>query len=771
MPFTPSSPVRLYASRRSGNPLHIGSAATTSTGETAEKRTSEWEAGTNMMTSIQFTTPGNVTHEQNPISPWETEGETEQRQSISQSLQRRSAALERPLSIQEALALSAINEEPSNRGSELPNITQRASTLFDNISESDYPVEEDIALIVGRASSVRVSKPQIVENGSLKVSKIQEQQAGHSASSSQSSLGTARVPSNHTRTLPTMLEETSLHDPSWTIRSVQAEDNAEMQVWPPAQSPDEEFYPLPAPTELGQRNPDSEHNPLTDDSALPTDNTLYSLHPSIVGPEIPSFANVNDSSIVLVKNLASTASATLTSPAKSLSRRVTIRPADIITKNHHDHSGFRESVVTTPYPSRASGEDNSMNAVRDGGGAPARRHSRRPHDNKKASYPYSPGRRDRFPSPERPERLCLALRLQDRPGAQAVIEVEITDRTTFDDEALFKQIRDVYKQHLLSRTQRPFNLIRKTSHVTATGISQLTNRHYPGFDSADFLKHLHSPQNGSKRKTWILWLRNHNSDVDSNRVSTNMPQIRHIDNLTRLSTRTRSSPHSRQSSAEKRNLQAEKDLTNVDSSQEKRLSTASDASSFYFAYSPAIPKLPFLSTRHNNRNIVPQSLTTEGAVQTIQTQSPCHSFFWPSTHFQSSTPTTTSLRKHKHNHTHDPHTTDTESQSSSHHPSLPTITLHYTFRLTTIALLTLLNVLFAITCAVIWIIFGVPGTRPGDDHETQIGVGGGQEATVGSDWKVNSQGRVSTGVVIGFVVFVVGLVGEGLLLWMARLVL
>lgn len=769
MPFAPSSPVRLYATRKPKNSFKLDPIATMAEAESARtKKLSKLSSGPNTEPAIDYTSTFSANVEQYQQSSWEEITPlAEDLNSGSHLLHHQNmTGPDRPLSMQEALAMSTSSEEPTVQGSTSRTTTPRPSTTCDNNSESEYSVEDDVGPIVGRASSVRVSKPQIVENKPVKISKAHSHQAGHSRSSSRSSLKVERVSDHQLDTLPTMLEEPGQDDSVRTIRFVESTDSEDVQSCEPTLVSDRRTYPLPTADNFGVQHEHPKQRTITYESALPTGSTLRSQRPSIVEPETPSAATTSESRIAPIQRLDRTMSAPLAYPGKGLSRRVTIRPADLITKNHHDRTSFRESIVTTPYPPRLPSEESSVDAGADGAEYQTEGYSSKTTKDKHAmSFPNSPGEKDRFPSPERPESLFIDLSLHNRPDARVTLEIEIADKATFDDEALFQQIRAVYRKQLLNPSRRVFSLVRKVSHVTAAGLSHLTNRHYQPFDSANFLRHVHNPRVGRKRKTWVLWLRNQNSGPTSTSTqpSTPSPRIHHIDNLIRLSTRARSTPHSRNPSQGTKPLDDDKNVNTTatdarDTS--KRLSTASDASSFYFAYSPAIPKLPFLSSGHNNDNLqTPVNVNAMG-----QPISPCRSFFWPSIRSGSGNSAPSSLRKHKNRYI----PTDPET------PIRLTITFHHSFRLTTIALLTLLNIVLAVLCAVIWVIFGVPGSRPGMDHHGQdlegdgVGVGTG---TVNPDWKLNAQRRVVTGVVIGFVVLVLGCLGEGVVLWMGRLVL
>lgn len=635
------------------------------------------------------------------------------------------------LSIQEALAEKSLAEDAATQEPSSHALIQRQSTLFDNTSESECSVEEEIIPIVGRASSVGVSKPQIVENKPTKTLKFRVNASSHSRSNSRSSLQAERIP-GLTDILPTMHEEGVQRYSGQTIRPVtsRGSDMLERDFLQPS---DTMGQPVPAAASPGVRYEESTPKSVTYESALPTGNTLYSIHPSIIQSESSPFISMDEPENDLIQKPERTMPASLPSPAQGLSRRVQIRPADLITRNHHNRLSFRESVVTTPFPPRSPGETTSMNGdcldQRNSDAGRSRESKQKEKEKHRVSFPVSSREKDRFPSPERPEVLFLDLNLHNQPGARVTLEIEIADRTTFDDEALFQQIKTVYRNQLLNWPRRVFSLVRKAVYITATGCTQSTHSYRSLFNSADFLKHVHDPHLGRRRKTWVLWLRNQNASLTSTQTTNSTPRIRHINNLTRLSTRVRSAPHSRRSSQSAKSTHTDKD-------EHKRLSTASDASSFFFTYSPMIAKLPFLPTRHENGNVHCTSLDQYN-------KSPCRSFF----HRSNPTP-------------------DSDCES----PQRLTITIHHSFRLPAVTILTVLNFFFAILCAAIWILFGVPGSRPGMDTPEQANRGK-HDGSVPVDWRIAAQSRVLTGVVIGLVVLILGLLGEGLLLWMGGLLL
>ena len=96
------------------------------------------------------------------------------------------------------------------------------------------------------------------------------------------------------------------------------------------------------------------------------------------------------------------------------------------------------------------------------------------------------------------------------------------------------------------------------------------------------------------------------------------------------------------------------------------------------------------------------------------------------------------------------------------------------YRAVVISLLVMLNVLAAITAGALWVVFGVPGTRPGSDGQYTIAYSHeykfGQEIEKTS-WRTDAGHRVLTGIVIGIAVLCFTCLVEGTVLWMSWLLL
>lgn len=778
MPFIPSSPIRMYPGHRPRKSLTAESDTSASKiQETKRNRRSFPGANVTAAPAIStVTVSADDSQSQQPVQGepamsgnLELGKRSEYSVEESTKAQRDLEKTDHAPSVGRITANGDANEEHSDPKSPSHHGTRPQSMLFDNVSESEYSVEEDAGPVIGRASSVRASKPLIIENKPTRLSKLEPQSPFHAISNSRSLLKAERASGHQAEVLPTMVEEDSSQR-TMDHNDLMAVEGPGEAPSPknPSQSSKDATLPV-SESSVGQNGfPNTTPSYAVFSSALPTGSTLHSVRPSIVSPEEQSPISNETPQVSAVPNLSRAMSAPLPLPGKGLSRRVSIRPADIITKDHHDHKAFRESVVTTPYPTRISTEENSMNsenlereafhdqALSSGRKGKSNRESRR------IPSPKLTGKRDRFPSPERPEVLSLNLGIFNQPQTTVSIEIHIEDKGVFDDEAFFKEVRSAYENKLLLSPRRLFTTVRRLQYVRMS--SQSTGSHL-GLDGDSFLRHLQNPQVGRKNKTWVSWLRNHNTVLPfswTQNLGGRGAEVRHIHNLSHLSTRARGGlPHSRHSSQSTKSLHTDRDINNANDC--KRPSTSSDTSSFYFAYSPALPKLPFLKTWHGGGNPRSKTHSPTSAMAQPAGSSPCRSFIWPSIH------TTQSGSAMVHQNNNDGNDNDCEMTPRGTR-AVPTIHLHHTFSIPRLALLTFLNVLFALLCAVAWIIFGVPGSRPGTTHaHPQLDASAPPSGQ--SDWRVSSQARVLTGAVIGLVTLLLGCVVEAAVLCMSWLVL
>lgn len=469
----------------------------------------------------------------------------------------------------------------------------------------------------------------------------------------------------------------------------------------------------------------------------------------------------------------------ISAPVRNSSRRVVIRPADlVINKGAHDHKLYRENIVSTPYPAR----HNSVNEIDELEEAPqlrrARplsRHTEKDESEVLASHPSSrdineksgsmndeqdpvpeiplstkplatavpvTSKSDRFPSPVSPEVLFLEIRLAQHPGARVTVEIEVSDKSTFDDEQLFTIIRDAYSRKLLGVGRRVFSA-RTLSHATlGTRIPVGEAATYPslrpytcqghqsaasssGLDGGDFIRHIQRPRLGRRRKMWLLWLRNNQHQESSAPL---------LSPLRTLGRRARMLPTT--------------------------MAVAAPASA------PESPVFSFIQhSRHNSHLTADASsspILPSGAVAGVleapgASAMPSPSVTIPRMPFQPF-PRTKSLaaspRSRHWRHAH--HHSMTTTQSGT-----PTIDLHHTFSLPKILASLFLTFFLAAFTAVMWILFGLPGR--GADQ------GNGVTTVMGTEyplsWGRDAQSRVGVGLVLGIVVLLLGLVTEGVWVW------
>lgn len=186
----------------------------------------------------------------------------------------------------------------------------------------------------------------------------------------------------------------------------------------------------------------------------------------------------------------------ISAPISQSGRRVTIRPANlIIGRTATEGSTFRESIVSTPYP----GRQNSLN---EGDDTPSQANQTSPIHGFRRARPLSDQtevdsveekdeeqdipvnekppvvpfstkpsmmaatiRSDRFPSPVAPEVLFLDLRLARHPSMRITVEVEMVDKPSFDDEQLFKLIQKTYNSKFYGLVRGLFSA-RKLSYAS-----------------------------------------------------------------------------------------------------------------------------------------------------------------------------------------------------------------------------------------------------------------------------------------------------------------
>lgn len=502
----------------------------------------------------------------------------------------------------------------------------------------------------------------------------------------------------------------------------------------------------------------------------------------------------------------------ISAPARHPARRVTIRPADLfINHANNDHKLFRESIVSTPYPARQNslvefedqpapevvtpsrqlrrsrpltnnskdGRSTEDKSQRGGFGVGA------DEDSKEKDLPpkiplstkstisggsgFVTARSDRFPSPVAPEVLFLDLRLARHPSARVTVEIEINDKTTFDDEQLFTIIRKTYDTKLLGFV-RGFLSARRLSHASLSSASGTDNinihRSSPGtwhghgqhpatgsIDGVDFAQHLLHPDLGHRRKVWLLWLRNQQYHGYSSRqlraarvVSQQSSPLDESESPVAFSfMHPRNNSHSFSLGHSHNNDVSPTMATIVPSTiinggsggggsgagggLSRQVGTVTAAHS---RPSITIPRMPFQPFHHRDKS------SSSGRKNSSST-----------------TNNTTHISSHSHSHSY----SRTPSNLTN---GPPTLYLHYTFSIPRILILLTLTVATAVFTTTMWILFGVPGRGAADGDGISMGEYGGD---VQAYWRHDAHKRVGVGLLLGFVVLFLGLVAESAWVW------
>jgi hypothetical protein len=608
---------------------------------------------------------------------------------------------------------------------QLPPVpTQKQKSFFDD-SSSD---EEDQSPVLQRASSVRVGKPTLVRHASSA--------AAHSAKKdsdvTKSSLSTTTSAAAPAETTATASKQESIasesEGPEAALRRLEGEQAA--ATTKPMPSPPSTTTVLspgrlvvsPAQTTPVAAQPSPQHQPTSSVTAplsLPFTaplSPLSALHSNPVSPT--------------TTRLSRTLSAP-TPPNRNPNRRVQIRPSDlIISHSDHDHRLFRESIITTPYPSGLTDRSaNRLSDIRDHpdeGASSTNDETLRLEssnvvdrnitdaDDHEPSLtalsphpmsPYGPGDRDRFPSLSSSDSLSLILSIADHPQLSTTVEINLPSNalaaaaaaaagtTTslrtkptkstgptpvpFDDFALFTQLRTHLTTLLGPRTYLPRILSHTTPFLTPTNSPQT-----PYLDSPSFTAHVHNPSLGTGRTGWLLWLRNQQPLPTAHKRASSM--------FSSATHATHHSPHESPSTH-----------------------TGTGPGSIPHTPHSAYPRMPFQRAA--------------GGVA-------------------------------------------------------PHVVLHYRLSCPRVALASGLNFLLALLAVILWVLVGVPGRAAGTENRVEavgmslngtmgdvgmvngtVGIGRGAfEAASYGEWRVDAQMRVLTGLALGACVFVGGMVLEGM---------
>ena len=687
-------------------------------------------------------------------------------------------------------------------GGDIPPVITTSRPSNDQ-NGSDDEVDSPTSPIIQRASSVRVSRPQVVQHSNSSagsVPKLYAQQTTPFSTTDSPNL------SKLSQTLGEDLNNSLTYAVEKTEKDVIPGGRDDTLKALEGEKPTEEITALPqVPQEVSSESRDTMKETILEWPDTPSRIEALDTMPTPMGgfgsmriprtSAAPSYST-NASTVVADGLRANPPTETdkklsraISAPVRNSARRVMIRPADlVINRGNHDHKLFRENIVSTPYPARQSsiGEIDGILATQpqqDGKKTPKLRRSRplshdtersEPDDETSDIADTSPSsdekkvmvapeiplstkppptttapttsKSDRFPSPSTPEILFLDLRLSRHPSARITVEVEVTDKATFDDEQLFRSIRDSYVRKLMGRGRSWFcarrvegaslnnELHNNLHHAGRTqfwhGQQQLTST--GDFDGADFVKHLRNPRSGRRRKMWLLWLRNNQHHESPSTAASRRGRRSYLPQPTNYS------PQEEKDAKATSPVFSFSLSRNNSSGINETDSSPTKATLGIPAKQPSIslPRMPFNSPPHTQTPVhMPTSFSRSKSLAMSSSYPYPYSNSYPSPSLYPSTP------------------------SYHHAPSYtgpPTIYLHHTFSLRAIFTTTLLLILISILTMIFWILFGYPGRSAA--HGDGMTTVGGQDFVL--SWRRDAQSRVGVGFVVGVVVFLMGVVCE-----------
>lgn len=466
------------------------------------------------------------------------------------------------------------------------------------------------------------------------------------------------------------------------------------------------------------------------------------------------------------------------SRSKKLNRKVTIRPADIkaidlahanglpsaelaqigLGQHGPTRGWIRENIVSTPYPTRAgslaTGWSEGARTSQDTGhreelideeiieGDGLQPTSREDRDLEKAEDANTAGESvragaiqnttNRSTTTPSTVTLFVNMSIAGRPHRKAQIPIHIEDPSTFDDEQLFIQLRSHYKGLI-----GPFAFYCSARRLISINTESLSGAN-DILDEEDILKHFRRPSLGRKRKTYTNLLRQYQTTPHNKQERTgSISALREPTDIAEANIASQLSPRSIRDSGISGITRPEQEQAHITENNNLQEGEEGEDQSFH-SLPPSTPHQP------------PHSALT-------------HPFSPP--------PPT-------------PHPSS---------PSILSLEFHHTFHPLLITSLSLLIFLLASLITVLWIIFGVPGSHPGSHSPASStafpqmhvapsrngtgtttgvvpmaggGVVGGSGTSLRSEgWKHDASRRVTTGVVLGILVLVGGVVGEGVWLW------
>ncbi|EXJ57551.1 hypothetical protein A1O7_07899 [Cladophialophora yegresii CBS 114405] len=741
-----------------------------------------------------------------------------------------------------------------------PDATGEPQTFLDDASDNGT-MDSPTSPVIQRASSVRVSRPQVIQHSNSStpsVPKLCPPQKTPSSVHDTSSL--SKPPQTlgedlSNRSTPTVERHDNDNAPGGPIDALRAlEGNDNNQT-------DGDITALPQIPAQGSLEPrESLRETIVSWPDTPSRLEALDTMPTPMGGfgsmrilrasngtfSTDSAATYVSPSSIITDGLRSNPptetdkklSRAISAPVRS-SRRVMIRPADlVINKGGHDHKLFRENIVSTPYPARKSshveidgilGVSASHSPQKEGNNGKKTSKLRRsrplshtaersepddetadiadPFDTSSANekapkIPFSTkptpllsatapvtAQSDRFPSPSAPETVFVELRLARHPSARVTVEIEVTDKATFDDEQLFTVLREHYINKLLGKARWWFcartiedaslawgrdledsatlssNSPRTSGlwHTHHNAASSGTNR---DFDPADFVRHLRTPRLGRRRKVWLLWLRNaqqhgYTAGTGSSRGRRSyLPATVGVGFSNSPSTSTGNS-------------------TNTNHSPQDENSSTSPVFSFTHSRQNSAANQAQLQPQHLHIHLDQVAQADKSPTQEyrgVVSKQPSLSlgrmpFSPPDTRWQSHPQTPsfpTSFNRSRTLAMSSSYRPSAYSPAYPHHPeshlvasSPPSISLHHRISVKATALFMCLVLFLALLTTILWILFGYPGRSATQGNGTTMVAG--EEFDV--PWRRDAQARVGVGLVMGVMVVLVGAVLEGGWVW------
>lgn len=430
--------------------------------------------------------------------------------------------------------------------------------------------------------------------------------------------------------------------------------------------------------------------------------------------------------------------------SKRLNRKVTVRPTDIkaidvahanglrgaVTPRlgfgqHGPSKGwFRENIVSTPYPTRATSVAQSYSIGLD---TPETDYTERMMTGGTIKSEHTIPRGSQLTGNERStvldqerdgsipthlsprnagiKSIFVDLAIAGHPNRTSRIQIMGMDRLTCDDEQVFNQIRLGYKS--LVGLFRYYLSARKLTQITINDGGPADR----SFDEHDLNPCFSNPSLGRRRKTFLKLLQRHQKQQLCQSVHNSSPTI------------TRAELHPASANADSATPALEPET--------------------------ASPNRPAAPQGVSNKNNSTATTTSANLSHSAADNESFHSA--PAT-----TTTTTTTTSHP--------PTQPAPSTLTPKPRIPTLTFHHTFSPLRLLPPTILLLLVSSLTTILWIIFGVPGQTPYSRQPTVDPVFEPDRSS-SRTWHTDAGRRVTPGVLMGLMVLFLGLVGEGVWVW------